>query len=68
MAWLGFDGRMDSSILIRTMALDAASVRYGVGGGIVADSDPDAEWAETQTKAAAFLAPPAEAPQRKSPG
>ncbi len=67
MAWIGFDGGMDSSILIRTMALDAECVRYGVGGGIVADSDPDAEWAETQTKAAAFLAPPAEVPQRNGP-
>jgi len=60
MAWLGFDGGMDSSILIRTMALDAASVRFGVGGGVVADSEPAAEWAETETKAAAFLAPPAD--------
>jgi para-aminobenzoate synthetase component 1 len=59
MLWLGFDGAMDSSILIRTMALDRETVRYGVGGGVVADSDPEAEWTETDVKAAAFLAPPA---------
>ena len=56
-AWLGFDGAMDSSILIRTMAVDRWSVRYGVGGGVVADSDPEAEWRETEVKAAAFLSP-----------
>ena len=56
LAWIGFDGAMDSSILIRTMSVDRERVRYGVGGGIVADSDPDAEWAETETKAAAFMA------------
>jgi anthranilate/para-aminobenzoate synthase component I len=50
---------MDSSILIRTMALDRETVRYGVGGGVVADSEPEAEWTETDVKAAAFLAPPA---------
>jgi para-aminobenzoate synthetase component 1 len=59
MLWLGFDGAMDSSILIRTMALDRETVRYGVGGGVVADSEPEAEWTETDVKAAAFLAPPA---------
>jgi len=56
-AWLGFDGRMDSSILIRTMAVDHRHVRYGVGGGIVAESDPEQEWQETNVKAAAFLSP-----------
>ena len=60
LAWLGFDGAMDSSILIRTMTLDRWTVRYGVGGGIVADSDPEAEWRETEVKAAAFLSPPAD--------
>jgi len=59
MLWLGFDGAADSSILIRSMALDRETVRYGVGGGIVSDSDPDAEWEETAVKAAAFLEPPA---------
>ena len=57
MTWLGFNGAMDSSILIRTMSLDRTTVRYGVGGGIVADSEPEAEWWETEVKAAAFLAP-----------
>mgnify|MGYP006420724759 CR=1 FL=1 len=60
MAWLGFDGTMDSSILIRTMAVDHTTIRYGVGGGIVYDSEPEAEWWETEVKAAAFLAPPGE--------
>jgi len=56
LCWFGFDGAMDSSILIRTMAVDPETVRYGVGGGVVADSDPEAEWRETEVKAAAFVA------------
>ncbi|SDG16817.1 aminodeoxychorismate synthase, subunit I [Limimonas halophila] len=56
LCWLGFDGAMDSSILIRTMTVEPAAVRYGVGGGVVADSDPEAEWRETEVKAAAFMA------------
>jgi para-aminobenzoate synthetase component 1 len=58
LCWLGFDGSMDSSILIRTMAVDGGHVRYGVGGGIVADSDPEDEWRETEVKAAAFVGAP----------
>jgi len=56
LCWLGFDGAMDSSILIRTMTVEPDAVRYGVGGGVVADSDPEAEWRETEVKAAAFVA------------
>jgi para-aminobenzoate synthetase component 1 len=35
---------------------DPGSTHFGVGGGIVADSRPDAEWAETELKAARLLA------------
>ncbi len=56
LAWLGFDGVMDSSILIRTPWIAGQTVVAQAGGGIVADSDPAAEYAETMVKAAPLLA------------
>jgi para-aminobenzoate synthetase component 1 len=49
-AWLGFDGAMDSSILIRTVTIAADRIVAQAGGGIVADSDPAAEWDEVMVK------------------
>ena len=58
--WAGFDGAFDSSVLIRTAALVAEPEgwRYEVraGAGIVADSDPEMESAETEAKIAALAA------------
>jgi para-aminobenzoate synthetase component 1 len=49
-------GRARLSVAIRTAVLhDDGEVDHGAGGGIVADSDPDAEHAESLDKAAAFL-------------
>lgn len=49
-------GRAHLSVAIRTAVLHASGiVDHGAGGGIVADSDPDAEHAESLDKAAAFL-------------
>ena len=57
--WAGFDGAMESSVLIRTAACvqDAAgwAVEARAGAGIVADSDPKAERLETEAKIAALL-------------
>lgn len=54
----GFDGSLDSSVLIRTAALveDAAGwrVEARAGGGIVADSEPRAELLETEAKVSAL--------------
>lgn len=52
---LGFDGNLESSITIRTALMQGESVYYWAGGGIVADSDCDAEYQESLDKAAAFL-------------
>ena len=52
--WLGFDGWMDTSITIRTFALRGRRVAFQAGGGIVADSEPAAEYAETLDKARAL--------------
>lgn len=54
-AWLGHDGAMDSSIVIRSFTLRGRQVSFQAGGGIVADSDPAAEYDETLTKARALL-------------
>jgi para-aminobenzoate synthetase component I len=48
-------GRVDLSVAIRTAVLHEGVASYGTGGGIVADSDPDAEWDEAMHKARAFL-------------
>jgi para-aminobenzoate synthetase component 1 len=53
-AYLGFDGAMDSSIAIRTLVVSEGSARFWAGGGIVADSDEDLEYGETLVKAAAI--------------
>jgi para-aminobenzoate synthetase component 1 len=43
-------GRADFNIAIRTLVLDGEIIRYRVGGGIVVDSDPLAEYRETLVK------------------
>jgi para-aminobenzoate synthetase component I len=53
--YCGFDGRADSSILIRTLVQRGEWISCGVGGGIVAQSDPAAEYEETLDKAAGML-------------
>jgi para-aminobenzoate synthetase component 1 len=53
---LGFDGSMDSSIVIRTIICAGGTASFQVGGGIVADSEPAAEYQETLDKARALIA------------
>lgn len=55
--WAGFDGALDSSVLIRTAVMTEEAdgcwrFRATAGAGIVADSDPAAELAETESKIA----------------
>ena len=56
LGYIGFDGRMDSSILIRTITAGQGWWQIPVGGGIVAQSDPDEEYRETWHKARGMLA------------
>jgi para-aminobenzoate synthetase component 1 len=49
--WLGWDGDADWNIAIRTATLAGDTLRFAAGGGITADSDPDAEYRETLAKA-----------------
>jgi para-aminobenzoate synthetase component 1 len=53
--FIGFDGAMDSNILIRTFTAGRGWLQFPVGGGIVADSDPEREYEETLHKAAGLL-------------
>lgn len=53
--YLGFNGDMDLAIAIRTAVLKDGKLHVQAGAGIVADSNPDAEWQETQNKARAVL-------------
>lgn len=50
--WIGDDGAMDTNIAIRTVVTSRDTLSFGVGGGITALSDPDAEYEETLLKAA----------------
>src|SRR5262245_32476948 len=51
LGWLGPDGAMQTSILIRTFVADGRRLTLHVGGGITYQSDPAAEWDETVAKA-----------------
>jgi para-aminobenzoate synthetase component 1 len=53
--WIGADGAMDSSILIRTLVVTRDEVIAQAGGGIVAESDPAGEWDEVMAKAEPLL-------------
>ncbi|MCL2589378.1 MAG: anthranilate synthase component I [Betaproteobacteria bacterium] len=53
--YIGFHGDMDLAIAIRTAVLKDGQIHVQAGAGLVADSDPDAEWQETQNKARAML-------------
>jgi para-aminobenzoate synthetase component 1 len=53
--YLGADGSMDTSIVIRTYCLRGRELSFQVGGGIVADSDPAGEYDEALDKARALI-------------
>ena len=54
--YLGFNRESQLSITIRTAICKDGLAHFNVGAGIVADSDPEAEYEETLAKAAGFLA------------
>jgi anthranilate synthase component 1 len=53
--YLGLDGSMDLNILIRSMLLNGNQISFRTGAGIVADSKPESEVAETEDKARGLL-------------
>jgi para-aminobenzoate synthetase component 1 len=54
LGWFDLAGDIDLNIVIRTMLYDSGRVTYQVGGGIVADSDPEAEYSESIAKGRAL--------------
>jgi len=54
--YLGFNRESQLNIAIRTAICAAGKIHFNVGAGIVADSNPAAEYEETLAKAAGFLA------------
>jgi isochorismate synthase EntC len=48
--WVDAHGNGEWAVALRCADLDGATARLVAGAGVVAGSDPDAEWAETQAK------------------
>jgi len=62
--WIDGDhGAAELAVAIRTFTITGGHAYLGVGGGIVADSHADDEWAETELKAARLLAATGGAPR-----
>jgi anthranilate synthase component 1 len=55
LGYLAIDGALDLNILIRTLTLWGDNIGFRTGAGIVADSIPEAELAETRAKAHGIL-------------
>jgi para-aminobenzoate synthetase component 1 len=53
--YIGFDGNIDTNIVIRTFVIKEDKAYFQVGGGIVIDSDPEKEYLETLDKASALI-------------
>jgi anthranilate synthase component 1 len=54
--WIAGDGSMDSAVVIRSALVSGGVATVRAGAGVVQDSDPAAEAAETRAKAGAVLA------------
>jgi para-aminobenzoate synthetase component I len=55
LGYLGFDGSADLNLLIRTITAGRGWWQFPVGGGVVAQSDPETEYEETWHKAEGLL-------------
>ena len=64
LGYLSASGEMDTSIAIRTAVVRNGTVYFQAGGGIVADSEPEAEYRETLDKARGIIRTLARAHER----
>src|SRR5262249_10942033 len=55
LGYLGFDGSMDTNLLIRTFTMARGWLQFPVAGGIVADAHPQREYEETWHKARGLI-------------
>ena len=53
--YFGYNGNLDTCIVIRTIVMKGKKLFINAGAGIVADSDPALEYQETLNKARAML-------------
>jgi anthranilate synthase component 1 len=53
--YFSYNGNADFAITIRTLVANGDKAYLQVGAGIVADSDPEKEWFETEHKASALI-------------
>ena len=60
--YFGADGALDTCIALRTAVVKDGMLHVQAGGGVVADSDPEAEYQETLNKAAALFRAAEQAP------
>ena len=65
--YIGADGELDTCIALRTGVIKDGWLYVQAGGGVVADSDPEAEYQETCNKARALLRAAEEAPLYATP-
>lgn len=56
LGWFGLGGGCELSIVIRTMIMSAERIQFGVGGAIIALSDPSEEFDEILVKSRAMVA------------
>jgi len=66
--YLGFDGGLDLNIVIRTILVKDGKAYFQVGGAVVYDSDPEAEYVETLDKARALIQALSMVPQMATEG
>ena len=55
LGYIGFNGDMDLDIVIRTIIVKEGKACFQVGGAIVYDSQPEAEYIETLDKGKALI-------------
>ena len=55
LGWFSLSGASDLSIVIRTLVVDSGRATFGVGGAVIALSDPDGEFDETVVKSRAMM-------------
>jgi len=55
LGYFSYDGNLDSCIMLRTSVIKDGKVYIQSGAGVVADSNPTAEYQETLTKASALF-------------
>lgn len=53
--YIGYNGSMDTSIIIRTVLSEGNTISYQAGGAVVLDSSPEEEYEETLTKSLSII-------------